>query len=573
MSGNIINKTIDFKITKEKNNLENNKKNFLSTIDYNYPSLNRKDLSDLSNINDKNHQFKKLNTNRDWSLNLYNLDIEGSSPRKFGYFFNKEDFTNKNSDIEKSSPKSYNKNINKISFNLTNNDIEFSKPQCVKNTTTRHTNPLEPKYIMKTPEILPMTPPKFIRDAMEINDIRGCRPKKIGNEKNLFKEPIIKDVIKDSWPKKPYLRKSKYEYLDYRDVTNQTINHRNTNPLRPIYNWSYVDDKKCFGPIDGNSPLVYSKYLYKNPLNLTNKDIEGTNTNSKNRYMKFHGTNYSYNTRDIKGAQGDTIARGIITNRHINPIVPKYKYLGHSEIPNIDNNPYFKGFQSPGHYNKKNNYRKINFIRNNNTFDNFNIITNKNTNTNSIDNTNEAILNNNDNKSSLNNNANNNKNNKLIEKNIKIIDNKNVEKEKNEKKDEYKDFGNLPVFNDKVDFDKNNYIKSNGFSGFSQYQNLLPSNKGINQLNQKKFEKLKIPLRPLNNKENKSRSVSTFFKEENTYYTKLDNFINSRNLKNIENLTLNQNQKENEIINNQNNDSNHIENKNNGVLNNNTEKI
>ena len=565
MSGNIINKTIDFKITKEKNNLENNKKNFLSTIDYNYPSLNRKDLSDLSNINDKNHQFKKLNTNRDWSLNLYNLDIEGSSPRKFGYFFNKEDFTNKNSDIEKSSPKSYNKNINKISFNLTNNDIEFSKPQCVKNTTTRHTNPLEPKYIMKTPEILPMTPPKFIRDVMEINDIRGCRPKKIGNEKNLFKEPIIKDVIKDSWPKKPYLRKSKYEYLDYRDVTNQTINHRNTNPLRPIYNWSYVDDKKCFGPIDGNSPLVYSKYLYKNPLNLTNKDIEGTNTNSKNRYMKFHGTNYSYNTRDIKGAQGDTIARGIITNRHINPIVPKYKYLGHSEIPNIDNNPYFKGFQSPGHYNKKNNYRKINFIRNNNTFDNFNIITNKNTNTNSIDNTNEAILNNNDNKSSLNNNANNNENNKLIEKNIKIIDNKNVEKEKNEKKGEYKDFGNLPVFNDKVDFDKNNYIKSNGFSGFSQYPNLLPSNKGINQINQKKFEKLKIPLRPLNNKENKSRSVSTFFKEENTYYTKLDNFINSRNLKNIENLTLNQNQKENEIINNQNNDSNHIENKNNGV--------
>ena len=84
---------------------------------------------------------------------------------------------------------------------------------------------------------------------------------------------------------------------------------------------------------------------------------------------------------------------------------------------------------------------------------------------------------------------------------------------------------------------------------------------------------MKIPLRPLNNKENKSRSVSTFFKEENTYYTKLDNFINSRNIKNIENQTLNQNQKENEIINNENNDSNHIENKNNGVLNNNTEKI
>ena len=84
---------------------------------------------------------------------------------------------------------------------------------------------------------------------------------------------------------------------------------------------------------------------YKNSFNLTNKDIDESNTNSKNRYMKFHGTNYSYNTRDIKGAQGDTITRGIITNRHTNPIVPKYKYLGYSEIQNNDNNPYYTGFQ------------------------------------------------------------------------------------------------------------------------------------------------------------------------------------------------------------------------------------
>jgi hypothetical protein len=69
MSQNIIKKTIDFKISQDTNKIENKSKNFLSNIDYNYPSLNRKDLSDLSNINDKKHQFKKLNTNRDWSLN------------------------------------------------------------------------------------------------------------------------------------------------------------------------------------------------------------------------------------------------------------------------------------------------------------------------------------------------------------------------------------------------------------------------------------------------------------------------------------------------------------------------
>lgn len=185
-------KSIDNKIIEKMNNFQNQSKKFLSTIDYNYPSLNRKDLYDLSNINDKSHQFKKLNTNRDWSLNLYNLDIEGSSPKKFGYFSNKEDFTNKNSDIEKSSPKNYYPNINKKSFNLTNDDIEFSSPHCVKYLTTRHTNPLEPKYSLRYPEPMPIPPPKFIRDSMEINDIKGTKPKKFINERNLFKEIIKK---------------------------------------------------------------------------------------------------------------------------------------------------------------------------------------------------------------------------------------------------------------------------------------------------------------------------------------------------------------------------------------------
>ena len=79
-----------------------NKEPKCSTIDFNYPSLNRKDLYDLSLINDKSRPFKKLCTNRDWYLNLYNLDIGGSSPLKYNSnFTNKVDFINKNDDIEK----------------------------------------------------------------------------------------------------------------------------------------------------------------------------------------------------------------------------------------------------------------------------------------------------------------------------------------------------------------------------------------------------------------------------------------------------------------------------------------
>lgn len=49
--------------------------------DYNWPTLNRKDLMSLSTINQtdaKFRQFKKIDTNRDWSTNLCSFDIESN---------------------------------------------------------------------------------------------------------------------------------------------------------------------------------------------------------------------------------------------------------------------------------------------------------------------------------------------------------------------------------------------------------------------------------------------------------------------------------------------------------------
>ena len=334
-------------------NSVNNNNN--TSIDFNYPSLNRKDLMDLSQINTKSCQFKKLNTNRDWSLNLYNLDIEGSCPRKFSYFTNKKDFTNKNNDIEKSTPKSLYNYTNKISFNLKNDDIELSKPQCNKNLSNRHTNPLTPKYSFSKPELYPPEIPKFIRDSIDIKDIKGSAPNYLGYDKKLFKFPIKKEKIEKSYPKPPYIRKTRYEYMDYQDVTKKKIIYRNTNPLRPQYKWTFIEDNKLLGPIEGNYPLVYSKYIYRNPFNLSTKDIEGANTGSKCPILRYKGNTFYLNTKDINGAQGDTLIRGIITKRHINPITPVYQYLGHSEIQNIDNNPYFNQFKN----NKVENTKKI----------------------------------------------------------------------------------------------------------------------------------------------------------------------------------------------------------------------
>ena len=236
-------KTSNFEINTYANKTLQNSTN----IDFNYPSLNRKDLMFLNVINEKDapmKKFKQLHTNRNWSINLYNLDIEGSSPRKFGAYNQKIDFINKNDDIEKSCPKKLHVGLKKPEYNLSNEDIEFSHPHCVRCKITRHTNPLEPKY--KLPYCPPFPPynPRFIRDNINISDIEGAKPKKVVSN-NILRESLKNDDVLDSWPKKPYVRKSKYEFMDYRDVTNTDFkSSRVTNPLDPFYKLNYLDGKK-----------------------------------------------------------------------------------------------------------------------------------------------------------------------------------------------------------------------------------------------------------------------------------------------------------------------------------------
>ena len=305
-------------------------------IEYNYRTLGRKDTMWLDTLNNNDFPikpFKKLDTKRDWSTNLYNLDIEGSSPRRIGAFNQKIDFINKNDDIEKSCPKILHYPLNKPEYNLRNDDIELSWPKCVELNTTRCTNPLEPKYNLPKTEPYPFDVPKFIRNSIPCDDIDGAKPRKIIS-KWQPRETMKKDDIENSWPKKPYIRKTKYNNIDYRDVTHTEFQTgRMTNPLEPVYKLSYLNgDKMVVGPIEKNKPVVFSKYHYDPAFNLKTDDIWGTQTGTKNFINKFNGSNYGYTTLDIKGAQKDTKKKGIITERFTNPLRPKYKYPGYEEL-------------------------------------------------------------------------------------------------------------------------------------------------------------------------------------------------------------------------------------------------
>ena len=284
--------------------------------DFNYPSLSRKDLMYLDKINSRDFPIKKINqidTKRDWSANLYNLDIESSVPKRNNIFTYKKDFINKTDDIEKARPKKE-VILEKPNFILDISDIERAHPKKLFWNSERHVNPLNPVY--KLPSYIkadPITPPKFIRNQIDISDIAKTKPKKLYPLKmRPFKSY---DEIKGVHPKKAYVRKKIHDSLNYSDLNIKIKKFRNTNPLEPQY------EKPYDGIIKGNKPYLplYHLKLDNSKNNLNINDIYGTAPGSLNHYANFRYDNKQrFDTRDIEGASADTKKRGIITNRCTN---------------------------------------------------------------------------------------------------------------------------------------------------------------------------------------------------------------------------------------------------------------
>lgn len=508
-----------------------------TNIDFNYPSLNRKDLmylSTLTNNDFKMRKFKQLHTNRNWSINLYNLDIEGSSPRKFGAFNQKIDYTNKNDDIDKSSPRRLHIKLNKPEYNLSNSDIEYSQPHCVKCKITRHLDPLEPKYNLPTSPEYPPYKPRFIRDSMKVDDIQGAKPRKIVSQ-NLLRESLKNNDVKDSWPRKPYVRKSKYEFMNYRDVTHSEFKtKRSTNPLEPNYRMKFLDGSQIkFGPIEGNKPMVGSQYMYKVPLNLKIDDIAGSNPGSKNKYKKFMGTNSCYDISDIVGTKTGTLLKGISTKRHTNPLRPKYKYLGEEELKGYYvNNPY-------NNYNTLQSFKNNRSLSLNNSISREIITSDKKNELNNVSNENNITVEINPTKEEgkeKDNNKNNDKKEVKKEENKKLLDRK-MRIVKNNKitigPDGKPNFEGIPYIEDVVAFDKDKYRKPSPNYSIQHDKFLIPPieefkrkqinvNPGLRSFQEISKEKMKFL---------KKEKASTLMTDPHkTYANKLDDFITYTNV-------------------------------------------
>lgn len=184
---------------------------------------------------------------------------------------------------------------------------------------------------------------KFIRDAINIDDISGARPKKLHRLHKYERKTNYIEDIAGSRAKKEYCRGTILNPLDCKDINEFRIfkTNRITNPLQPTYDVQNEDNTKCeIGFVEGSRSRIRhpERPNKEGSLNLKCEDIEGCKTSTVgNQYIKnrSHLTYTNTNlTKDIPGAQISTLKKGIQTKRHLNPLVPQYQYLdnGHEEV-------------------------------------------------------------------------------------------------------------------------------------------------------------------------------------------------------------------------------------------------
>ena len=489
-------------------------------FDYSIPTLNRNQTMYLQTITPQDakiHPFKKLDTQRDWSANLYNLDIESSSPRRFGIFTNKVDFINKVDDIERTNSKILHYPLNKPEYNLSNADIEKSSPNMGNLRTNRCTNPLEPKYTLPKVEEYPPEIPKFIRDQIDIKDIQGTHPQKYFQWGTRETFPLDNHGIEGSKTKQKYIRQnvgnSKYHYLDYSDLTKEIFKTgRHTNPLDPIYNFKNKNGEPFeYGVIEKSKPQTIYPYTHPVPFGLKTDDIIGAQVGSKNKINAFTGRNYEMTTNDIKGCSVGSLKKGISTMRCTNPIYPKYQYLGNEELK-----------QSENQKKKMHRAQSVGINKNIGNVNKFNKKPSIHSNEEQKNPVNDNINNNNIND---NNNINNDNNNNENINNENINNDGNFD-ERNFARTQYDNegFGN-GFFNDKVDFNPDKYIKPKPFYGFIHDKYVNPSD---NAENLAKIEKEKTEKKI---QDTKTLTGTNFYKPNVSQYSGVNLNNNFQNTK------------------------------------------
>lgn len=288
-------------------------------------------------------------------------DIEGSKPRLKGYqYINKPEFSMNSKDIEKSGPRPLHPGLNKPENNLKTSDISSTNQKPGQFKSTRMTNPLNPVYNLPSFELRPITPPKFIRDSISIQDISGAKPEKYFKWQT--RDTIGVSDIDGARPK-PERTFVKPDLMNPKDINGEGFqSKRITNPLEP--NYAHRDSEGnliSIGLVPGSKskPALGAGW---NPhrRNLDTQDIEGSApgtvglgvfANKQRNYTKKLVDN-----NDIEGCKPGSHNKGIVTKRMTNPLDPIYEWRFEDEVKEgVKNENYKEKVQDKPKFSENNN--------------------------------------------------------------------------------------------------------------------------------------------------------------------------------------------------------------------------
>lgn len=212
----------------------------------------------------------------------------------------------------------------------------------------RSGDPLNPTYQVSKVELRPITPPYFIRDNIQHDDIEGSKPKKPQH----FETRTVLDVgdIEGCKPRdRTFTRTAKFDAINYKDVTHADFKtKRTTNPLSPSYAFRNENGQlEDIGEIIGNKPMTIPERK-RGPVSqsLDTKDIDGAQSGTKGLgVFAYHQRKEYKKTNQIEDIAGSTVGslrKGVSTSRISDPLNPTYAIPGHTEYG--ENN----GFGSTG---------------------------------------------------------------------------------------------------------------------------------------------------------------------------------------------------------------------------------
>lgn len=198
----------------------------------------------------------------------------------------------------------------RVFSSLKTDDIEGAQPHSKEFRTNRSVDPLEPDYKLPAVEEKPVTPPRFLRDQIDISDIEGAKSKPLYTKKIRNTNLDVSDIAEQ----KTEVKEIRPRTIDYMMLSSDVninspkpydFRQAGFNPNNPIYQWKNAEQPVAPGYTLTNEKLLNRNVAEHGDLSLKADDIlENDRLKREKLYGSMRKTTKDTQTCiDIEGAK------------------------------------------------------------------------------------------------------------------------------------------------------------------------------------------------------------------------------------------------------------------------------